>query len=362
MATFNRTMTGEERMLAACRRQAVDATPVWFMRQAGRCLAQYRELRQRYDILTIAKTPELNAEVTALPVRRLGVDAAVLFADIMLPLEGMGVPFHIEPDVGPIIERPVRTAAAVEALRVIPAEEATPYLFDAIRAVRRELPGEVALIGFAGAPFTMASYLVEGRPTREFARIKTLLFREPALFARLMERLTEVAIRYLGAQVDAGVDVVQLFDSWVGAIAPSDYERAVLPYSRRIFAALRETSVPTIHFGTMTGGLLELMAAAGPDVVSVDWRVHLDDAWARIGFDRGIQGNLDPARLLGGFEVAADGARDVLRRAGGRTGHIFNLGHGVLPETDPDDLVRLVELVHAETERAVGAPPSAGDA
>lgn len=336
---------------------------MWFMRQAGRTFPEYRALRERYDILTIAKTPELNAAVTSIPVRRLGVDAAVLFADIMLPLDGMGVPFHIEPEVGPIIERPVRTAHDVEALRVVlHAEEATPYLFETIRALRRDLPAEVALIGFAGAPFTMASYLVEGRPTREFARIKTLLFREPALFARLMERLTEVAIRYLRAQVEAGVDVVQLFDSWVGAIAPSDYERAVLPYSRRIFAALREVAVPTIHFGTMTGGLLELMAAAGPDVVSVDWRVALDAAWARIGHDRGIQGNLDPARLLGGFASAAEGARDVLRRAGGRPGHIFNLGHGVLPETDPDDLARLVELVHAETERAVGAPPSAGDA
>lgn len=346
-------------LVRAARRERVERTPVWFMRQAGRIFAEYRALRERYDILTIAKTPELNTEVTALPVRRLGVDAAVLFADIMLPLEGMGVPFHIEPEVGPIIERPVRTAADVEALRVIPAEEATPYLFDAIRAVRRELPGEVALIGFAGGPFTMASYLVEGRPTREFARIKAMLFREPELFARLMERIADVVVRYLRAQVAAGVDVVQLFDSWVGALAPADYERAALPFSWRIFTSLREVGVPTIHFGTMTGGLLELMAAAGPDVVSVDWRVHLDDAWARIGFDRGIQGNLDPARLLGGFASAAEGARDVLRRAGGRPGHIFNLGHGVPPETDPDDLTRLVELVHWETARAGSAPAAA---
>ena len=337
-------------LVRACRREPVERTPVWFMRQAGRSFPEYRALRERYDILTLAKTPELCAEVTTIPVRRLGVDGAVLFADIILPLEGMGVPFHIEPDVGPIIERPVRTRADIERIRVLAAEEATPYLFETIRELRRSLPREVALIGFAGAPFTVASYLVEGRPSRDYAKTKTLVFREPTLWARLMETLTEVITRYLLAQVAAGVDVVQLFDSWAGALAPDDYARAALPYSRRIFDSLRATGVPTIHFGTMTGGFLELFASAGSDVVSVDWRIPLDDAWARIG-ERGIQGNLDGARLLGGFEVAAEGARDVLRRAGGRAGHVFNLGHGVLPETDPDDLARLTALVHAETER-----------
>ncbi|HYY55208.1 MAG TPA: uroporphyrinogen decarboxylase family protein, partial [Candidatus Dormibacteraeota bacterium] len=260
----------------------------------------------------------------------------------------MGVPFHIEPEVGPIIERPLRTADDVARLRVVPAEEATPYLFAAIRALRAELPREVALIGFAGGPFTLASYLIEGRPTREFARTKALLFREPALWERLMETVTEVLSRYLVAQVAAGVDVVQLFDSWAGALSPRDYARAALPWSRRVFAAVRGT--PRIHFATMSAGLLELMATAECDVVSVDWRIALDDAWSRIG-DKGIQGNLDPAALLGGYDVAAEAARDVLARAGGRAGHIFNLGHGVLPETDPDDLARLVELVHGERSR-----------
>jgi uroporphyrinogen decarboxylase len=319
------------------------------MRQAGRAFPEYRALRERYDILTLAKTPELCARVTTMPVARLGVDAAVLFADIMLPLEGLGVPFRLEPEVGPIIERPLRTAAEIAALRVLEAEEATPFLFEAIRALRRDLPREVALIGFAGGPFTVASYLLEGRPSREFARTKALLFGDAGLWSRLMETLTEVLSRYLVAQVRAGVDVVQVFDSWAGALGPDDYERAALPYSRRIFEAVRATGVPAIHFGTMTGSLLELMAAAGCDVVGVDWRVPLDQAWARIGHQRGIQGNLDPGRLLAPFPVAAEGARDVLRRAGGRPGHIFNLGHGVLPETEPDVLARVTALVHEES-------------
>ncbi len=338
-------------IVRACRREPVERTPVWFMRQAGRTFPEYRALRERYDILTLAKTPGLCAEVTTIPVRRLGVDGAVLYADIMLPLEGMGVPFRLEPEVGPIIERPLRTQEDIAALRVLPAEAATPFLFETIRGLRRDLPKEVALIGFAGAPFTVASYLLEGRPTRDFARTKALLFGQPELWARLMETLTEVTSRYVVAQVRAGVDVVQLFDSWVGALGPADYERAVLPYTRRIFDALRATGVPTIHFGTMTASLLEPMAAAGCDVVSVDWRVPLDEAWARIGYERGIQGNLDPGRLLAPFEACAAGVRDVLRRARGRPGHVFNLGHGVLPDTDPDMLARVTALVHEETSR-----------
>jgi uroporphyrinogen decarboxylase len=337
-------------LVRACRRERVERTPVWFMRQAGRIFPEYRALRERHGILDIAKTPELCAEVTALPVRRLGVDAAVLYADIILPLDGMGVPFHIEPDVGPIIECPVRSDEDVAQLRVVPAEEATPYLFDAIRLLRRILPADVALIGFAGGPFTLASYLIEGRPTREFTRTKALLLREPARWSRLMSTLTDVLSRYLDAQIDAGVDVVQVFDSWAGALSPRDYARAVLPWSRRVFASIGDRGVPRIHFATMSAGILELMADADCDVVSVDWRVALDDAWSRIG-DRGLQGNLDPAALLGGFEVAGPAARDILARAGGRPGHIFNLGHGVLPETDPGDLARLVDLVHAETSR-----------
>jgi len=335
-------------LVRACRREPVERTPVWFMRQAGRCLAEYRALRERYGILEIARTPELCARVTALPVERLGVDGAVLYADIMLPLDGMSVPFHIEPDVGPIIARPVRTASDVAALRVVDADEATPYLFEAIRHLRRDLASETALIGFAGAPFTVASYLIEGHPSRDHARTKAMLFGEPELWSALMEKLVEVLSRYLEAQVRAGVDVVQLFDSWVGALAPADYDRAVLPYTRAIFRRLAGT-VPRIHFGTGNPALAGRMAVAGADVVSVDWRQPLDAAWDQIGHDRGIQGNLDPAVCLAPYAVVADATRDVLRRAGGRPGHVFNLGHGVLPNTEADTLARVAALVHEET-------------
>jgi uroporphyrinogen decarboxylase len=320
------------------------------MRQAGRCLAEYRELRERYGILELARTPELCARVTALPVARLGVDAAVLYADIMLPLDGMGVPFHIEPDVGPIVERPVRTMADVAALRVVTAEEATPYLFTAIRELRRSLPADIALIGFAGAPFTLASYLIEGRPSRDLARTKALLFGDPELWHLLMSTLSEVLGRYLREQVDAGVDVIQLFDSWAGALSADDYARAVLPYSRRVFEAVR--GVPRIHFATGNPELLPLLADAPCEVVSVDWRIGLADAWTRVG-DRGVQGNLDPAVCLAPFDVVAARARAILSDAAGRPGHVFNLGLGVLPGTDADTLARLTELVRRETEVAL---------
>ena len=345
-------MTGEQRMLAACRLEPVDRTPVWFMRQAGRCLAGYRELRERYDILTITRTPELCAQVTRMPVDVLGVDAAVLYADIMLPLYGMGVPFSIDPGVGPIVHEPVRDRAAVERLRLAEPEEATPELFKAIRMLRADLAGQAALIGFAGAPYTVASYLVEGRPSKDHARAKGLMYGEPATWHALMERLAEVTVRYLLAQVEAGVQVVQLFDSWAGDLGRDEYAEFVLPYSARIFEGLAGAGVPRIHFGTGTAGLLEQLAAAGPDLVSVDWRLPLDAAWARIGHDKGIQGNLDPAAALAPFEVVAERARAVLARAGGRPGHVFNLGHGVLPETPSDTLARLVELVHEEGRAA----------
>jgi len=336
-------------LVRAARREPVERTPVWFMRQAGRCLEEYRGLRERYGILEMARTPELCARVTAMPVDRLGVDAAVLYADIMLPLDGMGVPFRIEPEVGPIVESPVRTAADVAALRVIAAEEATPYLFETIRALRRDLAPEIALVGFAGAPFTLASYLIEGRPSRDLARTKAMLFGEPELWARLMETLVEVLSRYLRAQVAAGADVIQLFDSWAGALAPDDYSRAVLPYTARIFAALDGLDVPRIHFATGNPLLLPAMARAGAEAVSVDWRVPLDEAAILIGPERAIQGNLDPGICLAPFDIVAAAARDVLRRAGGRPGHIFNLGHGVLPQTEADTLARLAALVREET-------------
>jgi uroporphyrinogen decarboxylase len=342
-------MTGAERMLAALDHRQPDATPVWFMRQAGRTLPAYRALRERYDILTLAKTPELCAEVTLMPVRTFGVDAAVLFADIMLPLEPMGVDLEIEPSIGPIIHNPVRSAADVDRLRLIEPAEEVGFVMDAIRIVRRELDGQHAVIGFSGSPFTLACYLVEGRPSREYALAKSLMYREPRTWHVLMGKLTDVVIGYLAAQVAAGAQVIQLFDSWVGALSPADYVAYVKPHVTRIFEAMRQ--VPTIHFGTQTAALLDEMAAAGGDVIGVDARQLLDVAWERIGLDRGIQGNLDGARLLAGWEATEAGARDVLRRAAGRPGHIFNLGHGVLPDTDPALLTRLVQLVHEESAR-----------
>jgi uroporphyrinogen decarboxylase len=353
----NLPATPAARLLAACRLEPADCTPVWFMRQAGRCLADYRKLREQYDILTMTRTPELCARVTRMPVDVLGVDGAVLYADIMLPLFGMGVPFSIDPGIGPIVHAPVRDRAAIDALRVVEAESATPELFETIRLLRRELGDRAALIGFAGAPYTVASYLIEGRPSRDHARAKSLMYGDPALWHRLMEKLTEVTIRYLRAQVAAGVQVVQLFDSWMGDLGRREYQHHVLPHTKRIFAALRQEGVPTIHFGTGTVGLLEQMAEAGPDLVSVDWRVPLDEAWRRIGDGKGIQGNLDPAVLLTPMEVVREHAAGVLAAAGGRDGHIFNLGHGVLPDTPSDHLTRLVEHVHLATERTAVANP-----
>jgi uroporphyrinogen decarboxylase len=344
------SMNAETRLLAAFRRQPVDRTPVWFMRQAGRCLAEYRQLRQKYDILTLARTPELCAQVTLMPVQRFGVDGAVMFADIMLPLQAMGISFEIQPEIGPIVHNPVRTADDVARLRVVDGEEATPYVMEAIRILRRELAGgKAALIGFSGAPFTLACYMIEGRPSRDYARAKGLMFSNPSLWYALLDKVTELVIRYLRAQIAAGVQVVQLFDSWVGILSPQDYEQYLLPFSRRVFESLKDTGVPTIHFGTGNASLLELMNSAGADAMSVDWRIPLDQAWARIGYDRAIQGNLDPVLLLAPWERVQAGAQDVLRRAGGRPGHVFNLGHGVLPDTDPDQLVRLVEFVHEAT-------------
>ncbi|HEU5288705.1 MAG TPA: uroporphyrinogen decarboxylase [Candidatus Limnocylindria bacterium] len=335
-------------IVRALRREPVERTPVWYMRQAGRCLAEYRALRQRYGILEMAKTPELCARVTRMPVDRLGVDAAVLYADIMLPLDGMGVPFHIKPDIGPIVERPVRTPEDVAALRVIDAREATPYLFETIRALRADLPAEIALVGFCGAPFTLASYLIEGGPSRDHAKAKAMLLAAPELWGRLMDTLVEVLSRYLAAQIAAGVDVVQVFDSWAGTLSTTDYERSVLPWSRRLFASLSGTGVPRIHFATGNPALLPLIASVECEAVSVDWRAPLDDAWRAIG-DRAIQGNLEPAVCLAPWEVVEARALDVLRRAGGRPGHVFNLGHGVLAETDADVLARLAALVHERT-------------
>lgn len=338
-----------DRFLRACRREPVDATPIWFMRQAGRSFAAYRKLRERYGILELAKTPELCAEVTLMPVRELGVDAAVLFADIMLPLEPMGVGLRIEPEVGPIIDHPIRSAADVAKLRPFDPSGVS-FTLDAIRLVRAELGGDAGVIGFSGAPFTLACYLIEGRPSRDFAVAKAFMYGEPAAWRDLMERLSTMIAAYLRAQVEAGAEVVQVFDSWVGGLGPADYLAFVQPHVQRIFATLAD--VPSIHFGTGTSALLELMAAAGGDVIGVDQRVSLRDAWRRVGYDRGIQGNLDAARVLAGWDAVEVGARAVLEEAGGRSGHVFNLGHGVLPQSDTGLLRRLVDFVHEQTARS----------
>jgi uroporphyrinogen decarboxylase len=341
-----------DRFLRACRRESVDATPIWFMRQAGRSFRAYRRLRERHGILELAKTPDLCAEVTLMPVRELGVDAAVLFADIMLPLEPMGVGLRIEPEVGPIIDRPIRSATDVEALR--PFDPAgVSFTLDAIRLVRRELDGKAGMIGFSGAPFTLACYLIEGRPSRDYPTAKAFMYREPAAWHDLMDRLSTMIVAYLRAQIAAGAEVVQLFDTWVGGLGPADYVAFVQPHVRRILAGL--DGVPSIHFGTGTAALLELVADAGGDVIGIDHRMSLADAWRRIGPDRGIQGNLDAARILAGWEATEAGARAVLDEADGRTGHVFNLGHGVLPETDPALLRRLVDFVHEHTSQSAAA-------
>jgi uroporphyrinogen decarboxylase len=314
------------------------------MRQAGRSLPEYRKLRERWSLVDIVAQPELCAEVTLQPVRRLGVDAAVMFADIMLPLRGMGVEFELVENIGPVIARPIASAADVDRLVVPLGEEAAPEVIAAVRQVVAQSP--VPVIGFSGAPFTLASYLIEGRPSRDFARVKAFMYSEPVAFEKLLGKLAATMAGYLLAQVAAGARAVQLFDSWVGALAVEDYETRVFPHTRSIFAALKSADVPRIHFGTDTAGLLESIASAGPDIVSVDWRVPLDVAWDRVGHDHGIQGNLDPAVLLGPPELVRERARDVLRRAAGRPGHIFNLGHGVLPSTPLENLQLLVETVH----------------
>jgi uroporphyrinogen decarboxylase len=327
------------------------------MRQAGRSLPQYRALRERFSFMELATTSDLCVEVTCLPVDILGVDAAVVFADIMLPLQGMGVDFEIREGVGPVIPNPIRSEAQVAELRVVEAEEATPYLFPAIRAARERLGRRAALVGFGPAPFTLACYLVEGQGSRDFPRVRALIHAEPRVWNRLMTTLTEVLARYLISQARAGADVVQLFDSWVGILDRATFAVHVAPHLRALLERLRAV-VPVIYFSTASSHLLGAIAAAGPDGVSVDWRLPLDEAWAVVGPERFIQGNLDPAFVLAPWHELESAALVVLREAGGRPGHIFNLGHGVLPTSSPDQLRRLVELVHerGSTETGSGRP------
>jgi uroporphyrinogen decarboxylase len=338
-------------LVRAARREPVERTPVWFMRQAGRSLPEYRAVRERHAFFEINQSAELTAEITLQPVRRHGVDAAVMFADIMTPVVPMGIGVELVEGVGPVIAEPIRSLAAVERLRIPDPEETVAPILEAIAIVRRELTPDQAVVGFCGGPFTVAGYLVEGRPSREFSTVKRLMYSEPEVWNGLMAKLADTFAAYAVAQARAGADLVQLFDSWVGSLSPADYSEFVAPWSARILAALAAAGVPTIHFGTGTSALLSTMAKAGGDVIGLDWRIPLDEGWKLAGADRGVQGNLDPATLLGPWPRVEASARDILARAAGRPGHIFNLGHGVLPATDPDLLGRLRELVHAETTR-----------
>ncbi|HEU5179206.1 MAG TPA: uroporphyrinogen decarboxylase [Candidatus Polarisedimenticolia bacterium] len=340
------------RFLRACRREATDCTPIWIMRQAGRYLPEYRKLRERHAMLDLAKQPDLAAQVTLMPVRRFALDAAILFSDIMVPAWGLGVPFRIEENVGPVIDDPLRTEKQIRALRVFDAVRDAGFVLESIRLIRGELGGKVPLIGFAGAPFTLASYLIEGRSPRRFRWTKAMMLDAPELWEPLMRHLADTVVAYLEAQAEAGAQALQIFDSWAGNLSPGQYERFAAPYSRRVFEALRPLGVPLIHFGTETSMLLSAMALAGGDVVGADWRIPLDEAWTKIGSDRAIQGNLDPAVLFANANVIRAEAQDVLNRAGGRPGHIFNLGHGILPETPVDAVATLVDFVHEASRPA----------
>jgi uroporphyrinogen decarboxylase len=340
----------DDRFLRACRLEPVDTTPVWYMRQAGRSLPEYRRIRERVSLEGIVADPALCAEVTMQPVRRHAVDAAILFADITTPLAGIGIDVRLVDGVGPVVDAPIRTAADLERLRPFDPEAAVGPVLGAIGLLRREL--QVPLVGFAGAPFTLASYLVAGRASRDAAEVRQRLRDDPAFVGALLDHLARMTVSYLRAQVLAGVQAIQVFDTWAGELGPSDYERAVLPVMRGLFAELATLGVPVIHFTTGTAGYLGLVAEAGGDVIGIDRRIRLDDAWAAVP-GRGVQGNLDPSVLLGPWDGVAEQARRVLDLAAGRDGHVFNLGHGVLPATDPDHLTRLVDLVHVHASRTM---------
>jgi uroporphyrinogen decarboxylase len=338
------------RFLKACRREPVDATPVWFMRQAGRYMSEYRALRERHSLLEICRTPDLATEVTLQPIRRIEVDAAILFSDLLLPLEPMGLPFDFVKGEGPQIERPISSAADIDALRIFDPREQLSHVLEAVKQIKRELASRVPLIGFAGAPFTLASYAIEGGHSSNFAKTKALMYGHPDAWHQLCEKFATVVSDFLCAQIDAGVDAVQVFDSWVGALGPADYHEFALPHSQRIFKAI-EGRVPTIHFGTGTATTLDLLREAGGDVIGADWRIPIDTAWERIGFDRAVQGNLDPTLLLGPMQRMFAQTEDILERVNGRPGHIFNLGHGILPSTPVEHVQRLAQYVHSASRR-----------
>jgi uroporphyrinogen decarboxylase len=339
-----------DRFLKACRREPVDCTPVWFMRQAGRYMAEYRALRAKHSMLELCKTPELAAQVTMQPIDRFPLDAAIIFADILLPLEPMGLNLEFAEGEGPVIHNPVRTQADVERLKVIDGDE-LEYVAEAIRQARRALNGRVPLIGFAGAPFTLASYAIEGGSSRNYLLTKQMMYSEPKIWHQLMDKFARVITGYLRRQIKAGAQVIQLFDSWVGCLSIGDYEEYVMPHVQLIFEGLKREGVPMIHFGTGTSAMLRQMRKAGGDVIGVDWRIHLDEAWAMVGHDVAVQGNLDPLALYAPLPEIERRVADILRRAGGRPGHIFNLGHGILPTTPIEHVAATIDMVHKLSQR-----------
>ncbi len=338
-------MLKNDRILRAARRQPVDRVPVWFMRQAGRYQPEYRAIREKYTLMQICEHPEVCAEVTILPVKQLDVDAAILFSDIMTPLRGMGLGVDIVENVGPVFDQPINTMKQVQAIPTFHADEAVPYVIDTIKILHREL--DVPLIGFAGAPFTLASYMVEGRPTKDYRKVKTLMYSQPEVWHALMEKLSDMVATYLVDQVNAGCQLVQVFDSWVGNLTRLDYETYVRPHMFKISEAVRKTNAPMIYFGVNTGHLLESMSQIKPDVMGVDWHEEIDKAWERIGPDFAVQGNLDPVAVFAPNEILDAKVKDVLRRTEGRPGHIFNLGHGIMPSMSIDALKRVAEIVHS---------------
>lgn len=341
-------MARHDRFLKACRKEPVDCTPIWIMRQAGRYMAEYRRVREKHGFLEMCKTPGLAVEVTLQPVKRFDLDAAIIFSDILLPLERMGAALRFSETGGPVIEKPVRSRKDVEKLKRLDVEEDLPYVLQAVREARAELDGVVPLIGFSGAPFTLASYLIEGGGSKHYETAKTLMHTEGAVFHLLMERLTDMAVEYLDAQVRHGAQAVQVFDSWVGILSVPDYREYVLPHMKRLFASL-DRSVPSIHFGVGTCHLLPLMREAGGDVIGVDWRVPIDEAWALLGRSTAIQGNLDPTALFGTPDSIQRQVKDIVDRTRGSNGHIFNLGHGILPGTPVENVAFLAECVHFES-------------
>ncbi|MBI5971414.1 MAG: uroporphyrinogen decarboxylase [Deltaproteobacteria bacterium] len=334
-----------ETFLKACRREPSAHTPVWLMRQAGRYMKEYMAIREKYSFLEMCRAPELACEVTLQPIKAFEMDAAIIFADILLPLPGMGIDLEFAKNEGPVIKNPVRAKKDVAAVRVINPQEDVPFLLDAIKMVKKDLNGKVPLIGFSGSPFTLASYIIEGEGSKNYVHAKSLMYSDPEDWGKLLDKISDVIIAYLNAQIDAGVDCVQLFDSWVGCLGPDDYKRFALPHTKKVIAGVKKT-VPLINFSANTGTYLNLVKEAGGDVVGVDWRVRLDEAWKTIGYDKGIQGNLDPVVLFGPVKEIKKRVKEIIGLSGGRPGHIFNLGHGIIVGTPVDSVRAVVDAVH----------------